>query len=71
MVIKQLVKVCIANFPILNYFIRFIRCKKMENGKIKCTWNVDGNEFEGTGQNGSMAKASAALKALSQLKISN
>ena len=41
----------------------------MDDGKIVCTWNVDGKEFQGTGQNKAMAKATAALKALSELKI--
>ena len=35
-----------------------------------CTWNVDGHNYEGVGQNKDMAKATAALNALSKLKIS-
>jgi len=46
-----------------------LSCNKMEDGKVVCTWNVDGKQFQGTGQNKTMAKATAALKALSELKI--
>ena len=41
----------------------------MDDGRVLCTWTVDGKEFQGTGHNKPMAKATAALKALSELKI--
>lgn len=55
----------------IKIFLSFLinSCEKTENGKMKCTWIVDGKKFDGVGQNGQIAKAVAACKALTQLNI--